>query len=86
MSQVCIVYTYKNKGGFMTTYTLKLTPALRNFTTLGGLDTAILNGVSIQRTGYFDVYNGSNRKIVEVRDGQTFNDTMQTLVDLDVIV
>ena len=70
----------------MTTYTLKLTPALRNFSTEGGLDTAILNGVSLQRTAYIDVYNGTTRRIVEVRDGQSFNDTMQTLVDLDFIV
>lgn len=75
----------KNKGGFMTTYTLNLTPALRNFTTEGGLDTSLLNGVSLQRTGYIDVYNGTDRKIVQVNDGESFNDTMQTLEDLGIV-
>lgn len=69
----------------MTTYTLSLTPALRNFTTEGGLDTAILNGVSIQRTGYVDVYNGADRKIVQVADGESFDDVMQTLSDLGFV-
>lgn len=70
------------QGGKMT-YTVKLTPDLRNLATEGSLDTAVVNGVSIQRTVYLDVYNGLNRKIVEARDGESFNDTMQTLVDLE---
>jgi hypothetical protein len=70
----------------MTTYTLDLSPALVNMSTEGGLDTAILNGNSIQRTGYIEVKNGANRKIVEVRDGDSFNDTMETLADLSFIV
>lgn len=70
------------QGGKMT-YTVKLTPDLRNLGTEGSLDTAVVNGVSIQRTVYLDVYNGTNRKIVAAKDGETFNDTMQTLVDLE---
>jgi hypothetical protein len=64
-------------------YTVKLTPDLRNLGTEASLDTSVVNGVSIQRTVYLDVYNGTNRKIVQLRDGATFDDTMQTLVDLE---
>ena len=64
-------------------YTVKLTPDLRNLGTEGSLDTSVVNGVSIQRTVYLDVYNGADRKIVQVRDGATFDDTMQTLADLE---
>lgn len=70
----------------MTTYTLDLTPALRNLSTEGGLDTSLLNGVSLQRSGYIEVHNGANRKIVEVMDGGTFNDTMETLSGFSFIV
>lgn len=66
----------------MTTYTFSVTPDLRNMSTEGGLDTSLLNGLSIQRTGYLEVYNGTDRKIVVVNDGEEFNDTMQTLEDL----
>lgn len=66
----------------MTTYTLDLSPALVNMSTEGGLDTAILNGNSLQRTAYLEVYNNNDRKIVAVRDGGTFTDTMQTITDL----
>ena len=64
-------------------YTVKLTPDLRNLGTEGSLDTSVVNGVSIQRTVYLDVYNGTDRKIVQVRDGATFDDVMQTLADLE---
>ena len=64
-------------------YTVKLTPDLRNLGTEGSLDTSVVNGVSIQRTVYLDVYNGADRKIVQVRDWATFDDTMQTLADLE---
>lgn len=70
----------------MATYTLVLTPALRNLATEGGLDTAVLNGVSLQRSGYIEVYNNSDRKIVEVMDGESFTDDMQTITDLGFIV
>jgi hypothetical protein len=69
----------------MASYTFDLTPALRNMSTEGGLDTSLLNGVSLQRTGYLEVYNSSNRKIVVVNDGETFTDTMQTLSDLSFV-
>jgi hypothetical protein len=65
------------------TFTVKLTPDLRNVDTEGSMDTAVVDGFSLQRTVYLDVYNGMNRKVVQVRDGGTFNDTMQTLVDLE---
>jgi nitrate reductase NapAB chaperone NapD len=45
----------------------------------------LLNGVSLQRTGYLEVYNSSNRKIVVVNDGETFNDTMETLSSLSFV-
>jgi hypothetical protein len=76
----------------MTTYTLKLTPDLRNLSTEGGLDTSVSltgvgnSGVSAQRTGYIEVNSGSNRKIVEVKDGETFTDTMQTITNFGFIV
>lgn len=61
----------------MTTYTLKLTPTLRNMSTEGSLDTALVDGVSIQRTGYIEVPTGEDheRKIVEVDDGEEFDDS-----------
>lgn len=66
----------------MATYTLNLSPVLVNMSTEGGLDTSILNGNSIQRTAYLEVYNNNDRKIVAVKDGDTFTDTMQTITDL----
>ena len=70
----------------MASYTLKLTPALINMASEGSMDTSVSGGVSKQRTGYIDVYNEGDRKIVEVRDGVAFNDTMATLADFDFIV
>ena len=67
----------------MTTYTLDLSPALVNLASEGGLDTSVYMGNSLQRTAYIEVHNGSDRKIVEVKDGASFNDTMQTLEDLN---
>lgn len=69
----------------MASYTFDLTPALVNMSTEGSMDTSLLNGVSLQRTGYVEVYNGSNRKIVVVNDGETFNDTMETLSSLSFV-
>jgi len=63
----------------MSSYVLKLTPDMVNPGTEGSLDTAILNGVSIQRSGYIDVWNSDNRKIVLAADGETFSDTMATI-------
>lgn len=68
----------------MASYTLKLTPTLRNLGTEGSLDTAIVNGASIQRGGYIETVNGDGgRKVSEMLDGQTFTDVVQTLTDLD---
>lgn len=71
----------------MAQFRLRLTPTLRPFTAEGGLDTSINNsGYSIQRTGYVDVYNSTNRKIVEVADGEVFTDTMVTWASDGTIV
>lgn len=69
----------------MASYRLKLTSAPHNIAGDGGLDETLVGGYSIQRTGYVDVYNGSNRKIVEVVDGEAFTDTMLTLGTYDFI-
>ena len=66
----------------MATYTLALTPSLINLGTEGSLDTSILNGHSIQRTGYLETVDGSgHRKVTEMFDGESFTDVPQTLVD-----
>ena len=70
----------------MATYTLKLTPTIRPLGTEGNLDTAVVNGASIQRTGFIEVPNGTTRKIVAVKDGVTFDDVMQTISTPDFIV
>jgi len=62
----------------MANYTLQLTPALRNLASEGSLDTAVLNGVSVQRTGYIELVNGTDRKVLELVDGEAFNDTVET--------
>jgi hypothetical protein len=66
----------------MASYTLDLSPVLVNMASEGSMDTSLLNGVSLQRTGYIEVVNSGNRKVVVVGDGDTFTDTMQTLTDL----
>lgn len=66
----------------MASYTLDLSPVLVNMASEGSMDTSLLNGVSLQRTGYIEVVNNGDRKVVVVRDGNTFTDTMQTLTDL----
>lgn len=66
----------------MANYTLQLTPALRNLASEGSLDTAVLNGVSVQRTGYIELVNASNeRKVLELVDGEAFNDTVEVPTD-----
>ena len=52
----------------------------------GSLDTAILNGHSIQRTGYFEVVFGEDKKVVETRDGETIVSTNQSLANIVGIV
>jgi len=69
----------------MANFQLKLTPDLVNLGTEGSLDTSVVNGVSAQRTGYIEVVNASDlqqRMVWEVADGATFNDTLQTLIDI----
>lgn len=68
----------------MVTYTVNLTPALRNFSTEGGLDTAVANGVSLQRSVNMVVtVDGSDRKmVVKAADGASFDDVVQTLCDV----
>ena len=73
----------------MADFLVKLVPYELNFSTEGGLDTSILNGVSKQRTLNVieTVASGGGRKITVNRfDGETFNDTVQTLADVQGIV
>ena len=66
----------------MSTYTLTLTPALKNFATEGGLDTALVAGKSIQRTGFIPVQDGSsppNRKVVVVADKYKYTEALHGL-------
>ena len=44
----------------MANFQLKLTPNLVNLGTEGSLDTSVVNGVSIQRTGYIEVVDASD--------------------------
>jgi hypothetical protein len=70
---------------YMASYTLKLTPADRNLGSEGSLDTSVLNGVSLQRTGYIEVVNSADlqqRMVWEIADGATFNDTFQGLTNI----
>lgn len=69
----------------MASYTLKLTPTLVNLATEGSLDTTVVNGVSAQRTGYIEVVDSTNlqkRMVWQLKDGEAFSDTFQTLTTL----
>lgn len=66
----------------MADYEIKLTPNLISPTTDGSLDTAILNGESLQRSAYIEVIQGSNRKVVELSDGEHFENFAHTFADL----
>lgn len=71
----------------MADYIAKLVPDLLNMSTESGLDTSILNGVSMQRTiNCLEVGTSGNRKSVSVMDGEGFNDTVQTLTDIVGII
>ena len=60
----------------MSNYNIKLTPTFIDPTTEGSLDTSILNGKSLQRTfNMYEVDNAGARKMISVKDGDTFNDT-----------
>jgi len=66
-----------------TSYTLQLTPTIRNLGTEGSLDTSVVNGVSIQRTGYIEtVDSSSNRVVHEIFDGASFSDAPQALTEI----
>jgi hypothetical protein len=65
----------------MATYTLDLTPTLINLGTEGSLDTSILNGVSLQRTGYIETVDSGHRKVLELIDGEVFTDVPQDITD-----
>jgi hypothetical protein len=65
----------------MSTYTLALTPTLINLGTEGSLDTSISNGVSLQRTGYIETVSGTDRKVLELIDGEVFTDVPQDITD-----
>jgi hypothetical protein len=60
----------------MSNYNIKLTPNFIDPTTEGSLDSSILNGKSLQRTfNMYEVDNAGSRKMISVKDGDTFNDT-----------
>jgi hypothetical protein len=60
----------------MSNYNIKLTPDFIDPTTEGSLDTSILNGKSLQRTfNMYEVDNAGARKMISVKDGDTFNNT-----------
>jgi hypothetical protein len=68
----------------MPNYKLELSPT--NTPTEGGegsLDTSLLNGNSIQRTGYITTVDGyGNTKTLNLKDGTAFNSTPQRLGDV----
>jgi hypothetical protein len=66
----------------MASYTVDLSPSMVNLASEGSLDTSLLNGNSIQRTVYIEVYNSNDKKIVVANDGESFDDAMQGLTDL----
>jgi hypothetical protein len=71
------------------TYTLTLTPTARNMASEGSLDTAVMNGVSLQRTGYITTSASGNMqaiKVTECGDGVVFTDAPQSLTDLSWVV
>lgn len=71
----------------MADYLVKLVPYELNFSTESGLDTSIINGVSKQRTvNVVETVTVSGRKVVvNANDGTTFNDTVQTIGDVQGI-
>lgn len=58
----------------MPNYNVKLTPDFIVPFSEGDLDTSIVDGKSIQRTfNMLEIENGSNRKMVSVKDGEDFD-------------
>jgi hypothetical protein len=61
-------------------YQTKMTPTLINPGTESSLDAVLVNGHSVQRSALIEVVNGSNRKVIEVHDGEIFDDSVVTNV------
>lgn len=70
----------------MATFTVDLTPDVRNEVSEGSLDTSVVNGLSIQRTKESVlVVNGSDRKqLYRLADGETYDDTTFEVVSSDL--
>lgn len=70
----------------MATYTVDLTPSVINQTSEGSLDTATMEGRSVQRTKESVlVVNGSDRKqLYRLADGETYDDTTFETVSGDL--
>jgi hypothetical protein len=62
----------------MSTYTVTLTPTNVSPSSEGSLDTALVGGLSIQRTmNALMIKNGTDYKMVgQLKDGDTFTDTI----------
>lgn len=75
-------------NGFQNDYLLNFDPENKaTEDSDGNLDTAILNGKSIQRSGYIETVNIiSQRKVSAKMDGETINDKPQTIADVLGIV
>lgn len=70
----------------MATFTVKLTPDLKNQVSEGNLDTSVSGGLSKQRTlNDTMVKNGSHRKMVgRLADGSSYDDTTFASVVHDI--
>lgn len=64
----------------MSNYTVKLTPDVVNLASEGGLDSSLLNGVSLQRT-FNDIMvvdsEGNRKKVGRLKDGESFDDIVK---------
>jgi hypothetical protein len=70
----------------MASYAVKLTPDVVNLGTEGSLD-VLVNGNSIQRTMDMVLVKNNGYKMVgRLKDGDTFNDTIQTVADYANVV
>lgn len=66
----------------MASYTVQLTPSLRNLASEGSLDTSVVSGISIQRTAYIELVNSTGgRKVYEAFDGESINDVVEEPTD-----
>jgi hypothetical protein len=66
------------------TYNINLTPGLRNMATEGGLDTSVVNGVSIQRTVNMTMTSncvGDLKVVGSRRDGESYDDIVSYVAD-----